>query len=113
MIVFHQLLSNTEKIINAKVSPGQTYVLEVVPGGNLSITKQAAHFSLSETGINENGNLIYKYIPVTGFQGNDEVFLLHKTEVVSDNYNNNSGCNYGGSHMSSKSVSIVVNLTVQ
>lgn len=88
--------TNPDKVIHAKVAPGQTYRLDVASKGNLGIIRQAAHYSMSETGVAENGYLVYKYMPATGFTGTDEVLLSHGTEITDDNYN---GCNYGGSQM--------------
>ena len=101
-----------DRIINAKVAPGQTYSLSVANSGDVSIYKQAAHYLVSETGIDEkNGSIIYKYSPASGFTGTDEVLLLHSTEILTSN---NNGCNYGNGtdHISSQTTSIAVKITV-
>ncbi len=102
---------NPDKVINAKVAPGETYVLNIANTGGVNIYKQASYYSLSQTGTNENGILIYQYIPAKGFTGADKVLLLHSSETnVSANYN---GCNYNSNDMSSRTTLIAVNLTVQ
>jgi len=98
-----------DRIVLAKVAPGQTYVLDVAIKGDLSIIRQAAHYSVSETGVAENGYLVYKYMPAAGFNGTDEVLLSHSTEIIDDNYND---CNYGGSRMKNSSSTIVVKISV-
>ena len=98
------------KVIDVKVTSGGTYSLNIGPSGNVSITKQAAHYLISETGTGENGSLVYKYIPAAGFKGTDEVSLLHTIETV--DYSSN-GCNYGSSmQMNRVASSILVKLTV-
>lgn len=100
-----------DRIVNAKVAPGQTYTLSVAAAGSVNINKQAAHYMVSETGISENGSLIYKYIPASGFKGNDEVILLHTIETM--DYANSS-CNYGSSsQMNLISSSVVVKIVVE
>jgi len=99
------------KTVNAKIAPGGTYTLSVANAGDVSINKQAAHYLVSQTGTDENGSLIYKYVPAAGFKGIDEVLLLHTIETL--DYSG-SGCNYGGSPgMSRISSSIVVKLTIE
>jgi hypothetical protein len=98
------------KTVNAKVAPGGTYTLSVATSGDISINKQAAHYLVSQTGTDENGALIYKYVPAAGFKGVDEVLLTHTIETL--DYSGSSGC-YGGSGMSRVSSSIVVKLTVE
>jgi hypothetical protein len=101
-----------DRIINAKVAPGQTYSLSITNSGVVSIYKQAAHYLVSETGIDEkNGSIIYKYSPASGFTGTDEVLLSHSTEISTSN---NNGCNYGNGsdRMSIHTSSIAVKITV-
>jgi hypothetical protein len=98
-----------DRIITAKVAPGQTYILDVAIKGNLGIIRQAAHYSVSETGIAENGYRVYKYMPASGFNGADEVLLSHNTEAEDDISN---GCNYGESRINISSSTIAVKITV-
>ena len=101
--------TNPDRVVLAKVAPGQTYVLDVAIKGDLSIIRQAAHYSVSETGVAENGYLVYKYIPAAGFNGTDEVLLSHSTEAEDDISN---GCNYGESRINISSSTIAVKITV-
>jgi len=99
-----------DRIINAKVAPGQTYTLNVANTGEVSISRQATHYLVSETGIDEkNGFIIYKYIPASGFTGADEVLLSQRTEIFTSS---NNGCNYGGDIKSSHSSSIAIKFNV-
>ena len=99
-----------DQIIKAKVAPGQTYSLSIANSGDVSISKQAAHYLVSETAIDEkNGSIIYKYIPTSGFTGNDEVLLSHSPE---SSVNNNNSCNYGGDNREIHSSSIAIKFTV-
>ncbi len=99
-----------DQIINAKVAPGQTYSLSIANSGDVSISKQAAHYLLSETAIDEkNGSIVYKYIPASGFTGHDEVLLSHRTE---SSVSNNNSCNYGGDNRGVHSSSIAIKFTV-
>jgi hypothetical protein len=101
----------SNKVVNAKIAPGGTYTLTVGTSGDVSINKQAAHYLVSETGTGENGSLIYKYVPASGFKGLDEILLLHTIETL--DYSS-AGCNYGGSpSMSRVTSSIVVKLTIE
>ena len=102
---------NPDRVINAYVAPGETYVLNIANTGGVSVYKQASYFSLSQTGTNENGALIYQYISAKGFTGADKVLLLHSSETNLSTSNN--GCNYNNNEMSSRTTLIAVNLTVQ
>ena len=101
--------ASPDRIINAKVAPGQTYILNVANSGDVNISRQAAHYLVSETGINEIGAIVYKYSPASGFKGADEVLLTHRTEIAGSSYN---GCNYGSDNRSSHTSLIAVKITV-
>ena len=108
---FARSTTTPDRIVNAKLAPGQTYTLSVATAGSVNINKQAAHYLVSETGMGENGSLIYRYIPASGFKGNDEVTLLHTIETM--DYNNSS-CNYGNSSQINRiSSSVVVKIVVE
>lgn len=92
-----------DRIINAKILPGQLNTIFIDNTGELSIAKQASHFKISETGIDpKNSSLIYSYAPADGFSGNDEVLLAHKTESSSD-ITSSGSCNYNSSSNSMRS----------
>jgi hypothetical protein len=95
--------------INAVVSPGNPYILNVSGYSNVIISQQAARFAVSKTEIDaKDGVLIYKYIPENGFSGSDEVRLL----TSSTTYSNGNGCNGGGSYARTYSSTIVIKFTV-
>ena len=100
-----------DRIIDAKVSPGQMYTVSIDNMGDLSINKQASHFKISQTGTDpKTGSLIYSYSSADGFQGSDEVLLAHKTEYV---YSSNSSCGYGSnSAIGSRTSYIAIKITV-
>ena len=101
-----------ERIITAKVSPGQTEVFSFDNFGELNIIRQASHFKISQTSVDpKNNSLLYSYSPADGFTGTDEVLLAHKKQT---GYSSNSSCNYGDSQgMSSTRTSyIAVKITV-
>jgi hypothetical protein len=100
----------TDQVIKATVAPGQSYVLSFGYSGSVSITSQASHYQISETGADDkDGSLIYKYIPAVDYLGVDEVLLTYKTETSSGS---NSGCSNGSNNNTSKSTSIKVKINV-
>jgi hypothetical protein len=99
-----------DRVITAKVSPGQTQMVTVDNDGEISIVRQALHFKISATGIDPKNNaLVYNYAPVDGFTGSDEVLLAHKTLT-----GYSGSCNYGdGQNMtSSRTVYVAIKITV-
>ena len=103
--------SGPDKVINAKVVPGEAYVLNIANSGGVRIYQQALHYSLSQAGANEDGSLIYQYISAKGFTGTDKVMLLHTVESAL--LSNSNDCNYVNSGMSSRVTLIELNLAVQ
>ena len=105
---------NPDRVITAKVSPGETQTLNIDNLGELSIVRQALHFKISQAGIDpKNSSLIYSYSPADGFTGNDEVLLAHKIEsfdinTASPSCSNNSG----DSKMSMITTYIAIKITV-
>jgi hypothetical protein len=96
--------------IQAKISAGQTYTLNLGASGNISITRQASHFQLSEMAIDKNdGSLNYKYLPAANYTGADEVSLTRTTSVTSGS---NNGCFNGSQNNSSTSTIITIKLNV-
>ena len=79
--------------INASVKSNGTYVLNLDKLENVTITKQASHFQISEAGLdNKTGFLAYKYQPALDYTGSDEVLLSSSKKVVSTSM---GGCNNG------------------
>jgi hypothetical protein len=97
------------QIINATVSLTSPYTLNVSTLGTVSISKQAAHFATSQTGVDaKDGIPVYTYIPESGFAGSDEVELTSTTIT----YSNGGGCRGGNTSSSYNSAVIVIKFTV-
>jgi hypothetical protein len=60
--------------VSVKIAQGESYTFSFSQAGNVTISRQAAHFSVSETQQTE-GNPLYKYTPVANYAGEDEVVL--------------------------------------
>ena len=102
--------ARNDQVIKASVAPGQTFVLTLGYSGSASINRQASHYQISQTGIDDkDGSLIYKYIPAVDYLGIDEVSLTYKTEASPGSTN---GCSNGGNNNTSKSTSITVKINV-
>lgn len=104
-----------DETINAVVAADNAYVLNVNSLESVSINKQAAHFTVSQTEVDaKNGTPVYKYIPEKNYTGNDEVVLrTSKTTYVSGG--NSSGCNGGNNSHASTSTSyynVIIKFTV-
>ncbi|MEP7377169.1 MAG: hypothetical protein ABI675_27455 [Chitinophagaceae bacterium] len=100
-----------DRIIMAKVTPGQAFTVSIDNAGELNISRQASNFKISQTGIDpKTGSLTYSYLSSDGFKGTDEVILAHKTEYI---YSSNSSCGFGSnSAIGSRTSYIAVRLTV-
>lgn len=87
---------NAPETINAAVSVNNPYTLNLDNLGNVSISRQAVHYEISqtETESKEGAGLVYRYVPKTGYSGNDEVELLVSKTTYSGG---GGGCNNGGS----------------
>ncbi len=101
-----------DQTINAAVLTNSTYVLNVNSIAGVSINKQAAHFSVSQTEVDaKNGTPVYKYIPEKDYAGTDEVVL--RTSTTTYGTGNTGGCSGGNnSHSSTSYSSIVIKFTV-
>ena len=87
-------------IINATIAPNGSYQLSLDNSINatVSISKQAAHFQISQTEIDsKSGLLVYRYIPAADYRGVDEVLLSNTkiSEIASG-----SGCPNNPDHNS-------------
>lgn len=102
-----QTTPSTTETINASVTSGQTYSLSFDQSANVSIYKQAAHFSQSNAQLNnETGKVTYTYVPAVGFSGDDEVTL---SKIISSEPH--SGCHNGS--VSSASATSYVNVKIK
>jgi hypothetical protein len=102
--------AQTTHIINATITPGQTYVYNAGSSGTMSISRQALHYLVSEATVDsKNGALIYTYVPAVGFKGTDEVTLVHTQTTTTYNY---SGCqgSHNGTMTSSDMITIKMNI---
>jgi hypothetical protein len=76
--------------------------MDLSNAGTVSILRQAIHFSVSETIVNnENGSQVYKYIPAKDFTGNDEVLLLSNKSEESHSVSNSGGCGNSSAYTTS------------
>jgi hypothetical protein len=81
MLVSPQISTTT---INATVKSDGIYQLSLENLENVSIAKQASHFQISQTGPDvKSGSFVYKYQPIAGYIGSDEVLLSTSKKVVS------------------------------
>jgi hypothetical protein len=82
--------SETE-VINATITSDFTYELPLSTT-NIQIHKQAAHFTLSEIGVDaKKGTPVYQYLPAKGFTGTDEV-TLKDVETYESNSHDGGDC---------------------
>jgi len=97
------------QLLETTVISGQPYTFNIGTPGSLTVSRQAMHFQVSQTGTDENGLAIYRYSSTAGYVGADEVALAYSPGNASSN--NNSGCQ--GSHTSDETAtSIVIKLNV-
>jgi hypothetical protein len=97
------------QVLETTVVSGQSYTFNTGQPGTLTVSRQASHFQISQTGTNEYGLPIYNYSSTAGYLGGDEVALVYNPKIVAAE--NNSGCQ--GSHSNdASSTSIVIKLTV-
>ncbi len=111
--------STLSETINLKVTPNQSYQMDLTNAGAVSISKQAIHFLVSETQVNsETGAAVYKYLPATDFIGNDEVDLVSIQTVTNYSGNSSGGCRSGNNgyvtttSTSTVSKNIILKITV-
>ena len=100
--------------ISATVKSNGTYQLTLNNLANVVIVKQASHFQVSETSLDNKTNLlVYTYQPAQGYTGPDEVLLSTSKNVVSAGIAV-GGCNSSGSeyHTSTVTSNISIKLNV-
>lgn len=97
------------QFLEATVASGQSYTFNPEMTGTLTVTRQASHFLVSQTGTDERGLAIYNYSSTAGYVGTDEVTLAYTPKSVTTQ--SNSGCQ--ASHTNDvTSTSIVIKLNV-
>ena len=106
--------AGTGETISVQLTPSQSYVLNQPDASNLSISRQASHFFVSEAVANiETGGFSYKYIPVAGYTGTDEISLL--SSATTTNYSHSSegvGCGSGSSESKTSSRLITLKISI-
>ncbi len=95
--VRNNIPSSSQETINVKISSNQSYEIILAEAMSASISKQASHFSVSETHVNsETGMPVYSYIPAVNFTGTDEVILSSTVKYSSIANSIGSGCPSSG-----------------
>ena len=116
------LVAPSPKIINVKIVPNGTYVLNLDNLYDVKVYKQAMHYKTSQTETDlKSGLPVYKYIPASDFTGEDEVILSSTKTVMtsspgggcnSDHMGYGSSSSSGGSTMASSTSYITVKLSI-
>ncbi len=87
-------------VINATIAPNQNYQFNVSNPGDVTISKQAKHYKVSEIGSGEeSAQVIYKYTPAQDFTGIEEIVVANKQAApviqggsgCNSNHDNNTG----------------------
>jgi hypothetical protein len=109
-------VQSADQVISIKISSNQSYQINLSDAGNVSISRQANHFLVSETNLDtESGALYYKYTPATDFTGTDEVLLSSTKTVTNYAAGISGGCpsqNTGSSSSSSSTKYITIKLAI-
>lgn len=97
-------------VINATIAPNGSYQLPIPNSGNVSISRQASHYLVSQAGLDsKSGVMVYKYIPVADYVGADEVVLSNtKTSIITG-----SGCSSNHSSNSESTATSTSFITVK
>lgn len=69
--------------VNVSIKANESFTFELpknLRDDPFEITSQAAHFSVSELGVNAAGNRIFSYTPSKDFTGTDKVILSNDQE---------------------------------
>lgn len=98
----------TTQVVNAVIPSGQTYIFNAVSSVSMTISRQASHYKVSEALNNsEYGIINYKYTPVDGFTGLDEV-TLNRTFITTTSDGGGCSNNNNSSSTSSLNTNIIV-----
>jgi hypothetical protein len=115
------VVAPSQKIINAKIAPNGTYLLNLDNMSDVKVYKQALHFKTSQTETDlKSGLPVYKYIPASDYLGDDEVVLSSTKTVMtssgggcsSNHMGYGSSSNSSGSSMSYSTTYITVKLSI-
>ena len=100
--------ANPGETIAVKITPNQSYILNQPDASNLSISRQASHFSVSEALANtETGGFSYKYIPAADYTGVDEISLVSSKTITNYSTSGQSGCGSGSSDNKTSGTSFI------
>ena len=89
-------ITTVNETVSAKIAANQTYQMDLTNEGKVAITRQASHFLVSQTVMdNLKGGPTYTYIPAKDFIGNDEVVILASKTIMNASYAAGSGCRNG------------------
>jgi hypothetical protein len=90
------LSTPAKEVIKATVASNATYELNLDKYGTVEIYKQAQHSSYSATGIDsKSGLMLYKYMPLEEYTGEDEVILSSTKSSVYSAGNHECNSGYG------------------
>lgn len=105
-------ITNPPQTINASVSADKSYTLDISNLGDVTISRQAAHFIISQTETDsKSGMPVYKYAPKNNYSGTDEVELsASKTSYTTAN--SGAGCNNGAGYITTHHTKLVIKFTV-
>lgn len=96
------------QVINASVSAGQTYVLNMGTESSVSIKTQALHHQLSEIAMVPDGSTVYKYAAAKGYAGADEVTLQQTITSTAQG----GGC-YNGNQTNGHTITTVKTIAIK
>jgi hypothetical protein len=107
----HGILIVPPETLTLKVAPNEAGAINLPDAGTLNISRQASHFLVSETFLNnENNNPAYKYTPTKDFTGTDEVVLLSTKTLYASN--NGGSCQGGNNGSTTQNKYIIIKITV-
>jgi len=89
--------------LDVSISDGQTYTYNAGLSGTLIVSKQAMHYEVSQTALQQNGSIVYNYNPAAGYTGTDEVMLAYTPATAASE--TSGGC---PSHNNSGSGSTII-----
>lgn len=103
-------INTIPNIFNAAIKSNGIYQLSLDNMENVTITKQASHFRISEAGYDsKTGLMVYNYAPAQDYIGTDEVLLSTSKSTVSSG---TGGCsNNSNTTTTITYISIKINVT--
>lgn len=106
-------VTNPPQTINASVSAAKSYTLDLSNLGDVTISRQAAHFDVSQTETDaKSGMPVYKYAPKNNYSGTDEVELTASKTSYTTAGSGNGGCNNGAGYITTHNTKMLIKFTV-